>query len=213
MATIDIDLGIADTIRAIDEILARRESRRETAWEFLADQLEAVSKAVSDLDTMYLGLLAEIEDVVMHSPPPRDRLDAAIHQTRIYLTAERLPLCLSDWRGAIEAAAFYPELKHRKYRSLASTLLGIEHALGIYINRLERLQARETDRGRSDLSGMQVQLEVIVADLDGGKCSDEHLSEARESCEQAIRTYTRTLASTLEQLIGNARGDIALARL
>ena len=60
---------------------------------------------------------------------------------------------------------------------------------------------------------MQVQLEVIAADLDSGKCSDEHLSEARESCEQAIRTYTRALALTLVQLIGNARGDIALAYL
>lgn len=213
MAITNIDLGIADTIRAVNEILSRREARRETTWEFLVDQLEAVSKTVSDLDTMYLGLLAEIEDVLMNSPPSRDRLDAAIHQSRTYLTDERLPLCLSDWRGAIEAAAFHPALKHRKYRPLASALLSIEHSLGIYIDRLERLQAGETDRGRPDLRGMQVQLEVIATDLDSGKCSDEHLSEARESCEQAIRTYTRALASTLVQLIGNARGDIALAHL
>jgi hypothetical protein len=166
MAITNIDLGIADTIRAVDEILSRQEARRETAWEFLADQLEAVSKTVSDLDTMYLGLLAEFEDVLMHSPPSRDRLDAAIHQTRTYLTDERLPSRLSEWRGAIEAAAFHPALKHRKYRPLASALLSIEHALGTYIDRLERLQAGGTDRGRPDLRGMQVQLEVIAADLD-----------------------------------------------
>jgi hypothetical protein len=213
LATIDIDLGIADTIRAVNEILKRRKLQRETAWEFLADQLEAVSKTVSDLDTMYLGLLAEIEDVLMHSPLSRDRLDAAIKQTRTYCRDERLPLRLSEWRGAIEAAAFHPALKHRKYRPLASTLLSIEHALGIYLDRLQRLQSGETDRGRRDLRRMQLELEIIATDLDSDKRSDEHLSEAVESCEQAIRTYTRALALTLEQLIGNARGDIALAYL
>jgi hypothetical protein len=213
LAIIDINLDIGDTIRAIDEILARGQTRQETAWEFLADQLEAVAKTVSDLDTMYLRLLGEIEDILMHSPLSRDRLDAAIQQIRTYRTDERLFGRLSEWRGIVEAAAFQPALKHRKYRSLASTLLSIDHALGIYIDRLGRVQAGETDHGRPDLSGMQVQLEAIAVELDSDERSGELLSEARESCEQAIRTYTRALASALAQLIGNARGDIALAHL
>jgi hypothetical protein len=39
-------------------------------WESLADQLQAVFQTVTDLDQMYLTLLAEIEAVFEKSPPP-----------------------------------------------------------------------------------------------------------------------------------------------
>ena len=63
MGLFAIDVGIGDTLQAINGILARRESERATVWDSLEHQLQAVSLTVGELDRMYFALLAEIEAV------------------------------------------------------------------------------------------------------------------------------------------------------
>jgi len=46
MTPITIDVGIGDILQAISSIIVRAESERETAWDSLAHQLEAVSLTV-----------------------------------------------------------------------------------------------------------------------------------------------------------------------
>jgi hypothetical protein len=80
MVPIAIDVGIGDTLQAINAILVRRESERGTVWDSLAHRLEAVSLTVGELDRMYFALLAEMEDIFTESKPSRERIDAVIRQ-------------------------------------------------------------------------------------------------------------------------------------
>jgi len=64
-----IDIGIGDTLEAINGILVRVHTERGEMWSSLAGHLEAVSLAVGDLDRMYFAVLAEIENVFAQPKP------------------------------------------------------------------------------------------------------------------------------------------------
>jgi hypothetical protein len=233
MAPIAIDVGIGDTLQAIDGILARREYERATVWDSLARQLEAVSLTVGDLDRMYFTLLAEIEDVFAQTHPSRERLDAVIDQASIYCTDGRLTLRLAEWRGVIQSAAFNRALKHRRYRVLASTLRSIDDPLRRYIERLYRLQDRDAGSVPEFAQPMQTEevteipaydqqwdlrtvldlLKSVAVRLAEEEKLGEGLADPREACEEAIRNYDRALSLALAHLIGHARQDLAMERL
>ena len=80
MTAIGIDLDIGDTVRAIDEILARRASAETTVWDSLRDELDAIAQTTMALDEMYLSLLTEIEDIIGKREPSAERIAAVIRQ-------------------------------------------------------------------------------------------------------------------------------------
>jgi hypothetical protein len=233
MAPIAIDIGIGDTLQAINTILARRENERATVWDSLACQLEAVSLTVGELDRMYFVLLAEIEDVLAQAQPSRERLDAVIDQASTYCTDGRLTLRLVEWRGIIQSAAFNRALKHRRYRVLASTLRSIDDPLGRYIERLYRLQheyasgvsefARPIQTGDTpescahdqqwDLVSVLDLLRSVAVQLVEADKLGQDLADPKEACEEAIRNYDRAVSLALVHLIGFARQDLAMERL
>ncbi len=232
MAPIAIDVGIGDTLQAINGILARRDSERATEWDSLAYQLEAVSFAVGDLDRMYFAVLAEIENIFAEPKPLNGSIEAVITQATIYCTDGRLALRLDEWRGAIESAAFSRAFNHRRYRTLTSTLRSINDPLTRYIQRLYHLQdgssssvgdlvhpAQFSDAPESlphdrkwDLRTVLKLLKLIAFQLAEDEFSDG-VPDLREACEQAIRNYDRALSLALVHLIGHARQDLAMERL
>jgi hypothetical protein len=232
MAPIAIDVGIGDTLQAINGILARRENERTTSWNPLGCELEAVSLTIADLDHMYFALLAEIEEILGQDQVSHERLNIAIEQATIYCADGRLLQRLSEWRGAIQSAAFSHTLKHRRYRALASTLRSIDEPLKRYIEHLYTLQNRyrDNDDDFTHLTPIADTLELptdqrwnlaTVLDLlrpamqaharidDSGN----DLSRGREACEEAIRNYDRALSLTLAHLVGHARQDLAMEGL
>jgi hypothetical protein len=232
VSPIAIDVGIGDTIQAVNGILTRRESERATVWDSLAYQLEAVAFAVGELDRMYFALLAEIENVFEDHKPSHERIEDVIAQATTYCTDGRLVLRLNEWRGEIESAAFNHALKHRRYRTLASTLRSINDPLGRYIKRLYALQDVSSASVRDlvlpvevgdgpeslpgdrkwDLRTVLGLVKSISFQLSEDKFSDGSVS-LREACEQAIRNYDRALSLTLVNLIGHARQDLSMERL
>lgn len=218
MVSIAIDVGIANTLRAIDEIMMRRGCEKATVWDSLADKLQAVLLTVGDLDRMYFALLAEIEDIFEQLEPSPERINEVIGQARRYCTDEKLTLCLVEWRGAIHAAAFNDTLKHRRYRDLASTLRSIDDPLERYIARLWRLQAEDAPEVPAenklwDLKTVLVLLTLVSGHPTGHGVMNEVLPSPRKACEEAIRNYNRALSLALAQLIGHARQDLAMDRL
>jgi hypothetical protein len=233
MAPIAIDVGIGDTLQAINTILARRGHDRSAVFDSLACDLEAVSLAVGELDRMYFALLAEVEDIFAKPEPSRGRLDAVINQASIYCTDGRLTLRLVEWQGKIQGAAFNGALKHRRYRVLASTLRSIDDPLSRYIERLYRLQdGYDNDVSRFvrpvqtegnpeiptpdrkwDLTTVLGLLKSVAARLGEENSLGEGLADPREACEEAIRNYDRALSLALVHLIGFARQDLAMERL
>jgi hypothetical protein len=228
VAPIAIDLDIGNTLQAISGILARRGSERATVWDSLAYHLEAVSFAVGDLDRMYFSILAEIQNVFVEPKPSAERIETAIAQATIYCTDGRLALRLDEWRGVIEGAAFNRALKHRKYRTLVSTLRSIDNPLKRYVQRLYHLQisisdpissAKIDDAAKSVLDDREWDLRTVLVLLKSmaAQVSDDELSEGAadpiEACEQAMRNYDRALSLSLVHLIGYARQDLAMETL
>jgi hypothetical protein len=218
MASIAIDVGIADTLRATNEILARHECERATVWEALGDQLQAVLLAVGDLDRVYFSLLAEIEDIFEKPEPSPERIAAVIDQAQRYCTDETLTLSLVAWRGAIQAAAFNRALRHRRYRDLASTLRSIDDPLQRYIERLMHLQAGTVPRIPAEDNEWDLRTVLELLRSGGHHLAEQgdvnkDASNPGEACEEAIRNYNRALSLALAQLIGHARQDLAMDRL
>ncbi len=233
MAPIAIDIGIAETLQAINGILARRDSERASMWSSLAYQLEAVSFAVGDLDRMYFAILAEIENAFTEPKPPSvEAVEGIIGQATVYCTDGRLALRLNEWRGAIESAAFSRALDNRRYRTLASVLRSINDPLGRYIQRLNYLQggsgvdvcgpADQEQAGGARESFLGDRMWDLGAVLELVKSTAFRLPESefvdgaarvRAACEQAIRNYDRALSLALVHLIGHARQDLAMERL
>lgn len=230
MAAIAIDVGIGETLQAIESILARRADERATVWDSLESQLEAVSHTVGELDRMYFTLLAEIEHIFAHAQPSREHLNDVIDQASTYCSDGRLTLRLVEWQAGIQSAAFSHSLKHRKYRILASTLRSINDPLGRYIQRLNHLEdkyaggvrdlARPTQTEHIsrnsacdqqwDLATVLELLKSVLARLVEGANSDGGLADPKEACEEAIRNYDRALSLALAHLIGYARQDLAM---
>jgi len=218
MVSIAIDVGIANTLHAIDEIMVRHESEEVTVWDSLGDQLQAVLLTVGDLDRMYFALLAEIEDIFEQPELSPGRINEVIGQARQYCADEQLTLRLVEWRGAIQATAFNETLKHRRYRDLASTLRSIDDPLERYIARLWRLQTENAPEVPAenklwDLRTVLVLLTLISDRVTGPGAMDKALPSPRKACEEAIRNYNRALSLALAQLIGHARQDLAMDRL
>ena len=229
MAPIAIDLDIGNTLQAISGILARRDSERATVWDSLSCYLEAVSFAAGDLDRMYFTVLTEVENIFTEPKPSPERILAAMAQATIYYSDGRLALRLDEWRGIIEAAAFNPALKHRKYRTLVSALRSINDPLKRYIQRLNHLQdgsgdgidlvmrpAQASDAPEPfpddrkwDLRAVLGLLKSVVLQFQKDDFSED-AAVVREACEQAIRNYDRSLSLCLVHLVGHARLELAM---
>jgi hypothetical protein len=225
---IAIDLDIGNTLQAVSGILARRDSERATVWDSLAYHLEAVSFAVGDLDRMYFSILAEVQNVFAEPKPSHESIETVIARATIYCTDGRLALRLDEWQGLIEGAAFNRELKHRKYRTLVSTLRSIDDPLKRYIQRLYHLQSSVSDPINSaqtddatepvpDDRVWNLRTVLLLLKSIAVHVPDDELMEGAtdpiEACEQAMRNYDRALSLSLVHLIGYARQDLAMETL
>ena len=216
-SAIAINVDIADTLQAIDEILGRRRSGRAAVWQSLGSQLQAALETAGELDRMYFALLAEIEDIFEQHPPSSERITDVIHQADIYCTDERLIGCLVEWRGEIQAAAFDHTLKRRRFRDIAATLRSIDDPLGRYIERLWRLQTEDVSSVRErvqqiragntavvptsdqqwDLRTVLELLKMVAARLPDNGQDGEGLLNPADACEEAVRNYNRALCTWL----------------
>lgn len=214
MTAIGIDLDIGDTVRAIDDILARRGLAEASVWEYLRTELEAITQATTALDDMYVSLLVEIEDIVGQQEPSAERIAAVIRQGHSYCSDRKLLGRLIELRSAVRVAAFHDDLKRRRYREIASTLRSIDTRLGTYIARLQRFQSGEDSDAQHEGTSWDLKslLDLLARKASVGlRAGDE--TAFRQDCEEAIRNFDGALSDDLWSLIGRARQQLAMARL
>jgi hypothetical protein len=214
VTAIGIDLDIGDTVRAIDEILARRASADTTVWDLLRDELDAIAQMTMALDEMYFSLLTEIEDIIEQPEPSAERIAAVIRQGHIYCSDRSLLGRLIQLHAAVRVAAFHEDLKRRRYREISSTLRSIDARLGIYIARLRRFQSGEDSEARDKGSRWDLKslLELLARKSSYGLRADDDIP-MMQACEEAIRNFDGALSEDLWSLIGRARQQLAMARL
>jgi hypothetical protein len=214
MTAIGIDLDIGDTVRAIDEILARRASAETTVWDSLRDELEAIAHTTMALDEMYLSLLTEIEDIAAQADPSAERIAAVLRQGHLYCSSRDLVGRLVELQAAVQVAAFHDDLKRRRYREISSTLHSIDSRLGTYIARLRRFQNGEDPeaQGKGKHCDLRMLLDLLARQAPFGLRTDDEISVI-DACEEAIRNFDGALSEDLWSLIGRARQQLAMARL
>jgi hypothetical protein len=214
MTAIGIDLDIGDTVRAIDEILARRASAETTVWDSLRDELDAIGQTTMTLDGMYLSLLTEIEDIVGQPELPVERITAVTRQAHLYCNDRNLLGRLIELQAAVRVAAFHEDLERRRYREISSTLRSIDARLGAYIARLGRFQNGADSEthfqgSRWDLKSL---LNLLRRKASLSVSADDDIP-IMQACEEAIRNFDGTLSQDLWSLIGRAKQQLAMARL
>jgi hypothetical protein len=214
MTAIGIDLDIGDTVRAIDEILARRASAEMTVWDSLRDELDAIAQTTMALDDMYLSLLTEIEDIVGQPELSAERVAAVIRQGHIYRSDRNLLGRLIELRAAVRVAAFHDDLKRRRYREISSTLRSIDARLGTYITRLQRFHNGEDSEAQEEGSHWDLKslLDLLARNASLGLRADDDIP-SMQACEEAIRNFDGALSEDLWSLIGRARQQLAMAHL
>jgi hypothetical protein len=214
MTAIGIDLDIGDTVRAIDEILARRASAETSVWDSLRDELDAIAHTTMALDDMYLSLLTEIEEIAGQPGPSEERIAAVTRQGHLYCNDRNLLGRLVELQAAVRVAAFHEDLKRRRFREISSTLRSIDARLGTYIARLGRFQNGEDSEAQDKGSHWDLKslLNLLRRKATPDLSADDRIP-IMQACEEAMRNFDGALSEDLWSLIGRAKQELAMVRL
>ena len=137
---INIDVGIGDTIRAVNEILAKpKEALTKKQDETLArlhQQLEVILKIVTKLESLFIEVLRGFKnDAILREP---NALKAHLSQTKTFLESRELLPYLDTAIGAVEAAAFSPRFEVADYQGLVEGLRELRAKLQLFRGALGR---------------------------------------------------------------------------
>jgi FMN phosphatase YigB (HAD superfamily) len=144
--SVNVELGIGDTIRAIGEIQnrAREEMRglQDKALTELREQLEVTLTVITKLENLFVDILRGYRTPEITGN--RDTLQEHLNQTRILLESRNLLPSLDTAMGAIEAAASSPRFKSADYREMVEGLRELERKL--YGWRMALVPSSSTDQ-------------------------------------------------------------------
>ena len=217
VAPISVDIGTSGALALIDHALTRRHDDRVSLWEALRAELQALSVAINTLDSLYVSLLGEFDDIARRREVSRIDLEAALREARRYCRDRQLMNRIVQLRAGIGVAAESEDLKKKRprerYRELAKTLKSIDERLGSYLNRQHRITQgsrvdSEEGTERTDLRRILDTFEPLI--------SSEFEIDAellRELSEEAIRNSDSDLSEDLLGLIGKAQEQLSFLRL
>jgi hypothetical protein len=200
--SVKVDFGIAEVIRAVDQVLERRRRQRnQTLADFgsnLSETLDATGKAVRALDDIFIRLIAGFADSeITHDGT---RLKGHVAETRKYLRERNLLPKLEECIGAVKSDSLDGRLKAREYRDLVSALRSLA----------SRLQSVRDSLGKGALTGVgqmeQWNLETLCekatgCNYGGGKIADS----LEEIAEEVRRNNDFDISDDISRLIGTIR--------
>jgi hypothetical protein len=200
--SLKVDLGIAETVGAVDAIIARWQNREtEVLSDFLSnldDALDATTKIVNKLDDLFVDLVRGFADREIIDN--QVLLQTHVKETRKYLQKRDLLPRLEQCIGAISGAAVDPRLAGRAYREMVSTLRSLVARLTEYRNQL----------GRGGITGVgQLEhwnLETLCEHALGYQYGGGTIKKATdEIAEEVLRNHDFDLSDSVHRLIGKAR--------
>jgi hypothetical protein len=186
---------------AVEEILARRESREEDAWQNVLDDLEATRLLVEKINTLYIAVLDDVQALAPRLSENDEHRTMVLDQVDDFLREDSLFGTLRMLLGRIAATSQSRGLRGRRHRDFVTELRAIERAVDAYLAHLDRLQAGEVP---ADAEGNPLwNLVSVRAALVG----DEPLPLS-VLCEEAIRNRRRDLKYAVDGLTGKAEQHI-----
>jgi hypothetical protein len=204
MPAVNVDLGVAEAIRVVDEILSRRRKRRESLVKDLVDDVEAAGEIVNKLDNLFLNLVRGFMDGDVAADA--SRLKAHVAEARKYLSNRELLPRLEALRGSIEAASSGPVLAKSPYRPLALELRRLVGLLADYRQAL----GRGAITGVSQTADCNLETlceKALQYDYGGGR-SELSLEQMGE---QVLRNFDADRSDRVHRLVGSVRATAKAA--
>jgi hypothetical protein len=189
---VNVDLGIAEALRLVGEIVARRGQRRQQVVEDVLDDVEAAVTVVRHLDKLFTDILSQfasrrvVEDDAL--------LSALVDETRKFLFGRELLPILDGRREAIRKAAGETRKEAGKLRGLQPVLERVSEALDAYRANLDQAMGAATAPGRLGRVYSFAYSRVNGADLSATKI--------REEAEKTLREHDFSLSERIYTVSG-----------
>ncbi len=201
-SSLKVDLGIADVVRVVDEILTRRHNRSTEALagfaSNLSDDLDVCSEIVKALDGLFIELVRGFSSTnITHDPA---LLSAHVEETRKYLSRRDLLPRMEECIGAIKAASLDSRLKSGDHRELVLALRSLASRLQLYRDNLGK--GAVTGVGQTEDWNLETLCERALGyQYGGGRLA----SPVEEIAEEVFRNHDFDVSDNIHRLIGTAR--------
>jgi hypothetical protein len=200
--SVKIDLGIAEVVRSVDAIFARRHNRKtEALADFasnLSDDLDVCSEIVKALDNLFIELVRGFSSAEITNVPAL--LSGHVEETRKYLSRRELLPRLEECIGAIKTASLDSRLKSQDHRALVLALRSLASRLQFYRDKLG--MGAITGVGQTEDWNLETLCERALGyQYGGGK-----LALAVEAiAEEVFRNHDFDVSDNIHRLIGTVR--------
>ena len=198
---VNVDLGIAEALRLVDEIISRRGERRRQVVKDVLDDVEAAVTVVWHLDKLFTDILSEFASrrVSEDSTLLADLVD----ETRKFLFGRGLLPILDSRRKAIRNA-------EGDTRKEAGKLRGLQHLLGQVADALDAYHANlDQAMGPATAPGLLANVYSLANSRVNG--ADLSATQIREEAEKTLREHDFSLSERIYALRGEltqaARGN------
>ena len=194
--SINVTVGIADTIRAIDEIRQRPKDqlahKQDETLSALHQQLDIVFTVITKLEDLSIEILRGFMDEEILSNP--EALKAHVAETEVFLTSKKLLPYLEKAIGAVDGAAFNARFQDDNYREMVTGLKNLSRNLHNFRNILGG--GGYTAPGLGQL----IQLcSLAKYQLEGDRLVNPDIAE---TARKAFEEYDWQLSSDIRRLIG-----------
>jgi hypothetical protein len=141
--TINVGAVIAELVRLVDEIVARRAQRKRQVVQNVLDDVEATVAVVKGLDKLFIDVLTEFAN--RHVVEDDRALARLVAETRKLLYGRELFHVFDERLSAINDAAISDD---KKLRNIHEPLVGVKDALTVYRANLGQEMGQATAPGR-----------------------------------------------------------------
>jgi hypothetical protein len=189
---VNVDLGIAEALRQIGDIISRRGQRRRQVVEDVLDDVEAAVTAVQHLDKLFTDVLGEfasrriVEDHAL--------LEDLVDETRKFLFGRELLPIVDRRREAIREAVGETRRESKRLRELQPQLRRVADALDAYRANLDQAMGGATAPGRLANVYSLAYSRVHGADVSA--------TQIMEEAERTLRDHDFSLSEALNRLSG-----------
>jgi F420-0:gamma-glutamyl ligase-like protein len=189
---VNVDLGIAEAVRLVDQIISRRDERRRQVVKDVLDDVEAAVIVVRRLDKLFTDILSEFASSRVSEDSTL--LAALVDETRKFLFGRQLLPILDGRREAIRNAAGDTRREAGNLRGLQPVLGRVAYALDAYRANLDQAMGHATAPGRLANVYSLAYSRVNGADLSA--------TQIREEAEETLRQHDFSLSERIYTVSG-----------
>jgi hypothetical protein len=198
-SVVNIDLSVADVLKLVGEILARRGQRKRDLVRDLVDDAEAAETVVKHLDRLFTDLLSEFARTRVTED--REQLADVVDEARKFLFQRELVPILDGRLAAINKAA-EPDGKGAK---LVGDLRPVLERLGQALKEYRANLDQAMDGAGTAPGNLSSVYRLARSRVNG---SSESPAQIRELAERTLQEHDFSLSQRVYERIGELRQSV-----